>query len=155
MKKVFTALALSMALLFVCTPIMAQTEPPPDPSAADRVVDYAIEKLDATFDAIEQATPAITEAALMVTRIELASHLAGGVLGLIVLLICVTLCSRVWHRCWGPDPKAIDGVNIVAMITCVPAFLFSLSLLNVWNWVGLWYPELYLIRKAVEAATGV
>ncbi len=96
----------------------------------------------------QQQAPAAWELAKGVARVSAGAGVFYGIGFLIFSIIAAKLSKRLWRWAKRVDP---DGDNptvavpfFVGLVSC--GFLVaSLGyLLDIWNWVGLFYPELWI-----------
>jgi len=155
MKKPWIILASLMAV-----PAMAAEKV--EPTSVDKLTDFALDKMNAAFAAVQHALPTITEAALTVTRINLLQELAWTVSTLLLAGGLFIISYKLFA--WGKKIKAADRLNedylpvyIVATIVCgigtAALIIGFVSLFNVWVWVGLFHPDLYIIHQVLEKVT--
>lgn len=125
--------------------------------ATEDVVIHLTSKLDQYFQA---ATEVITKygdeavsMGLLVLRIEAAEGLIGGLVGLLV----VYLFTKKWFflsffEKARKAPYSEEFLYRLAGIASALAFIIGVclslfKLLNIWNWIGLFWPEVYAVHK--------
>jgi hypothetical protein len=120
-------------------------------SKEKEMIEFAFDKIEQYFDAaklvIDQYGGDVADLALAALRIEAASTLATPLL----LLLLAYFLYRVAKRIYGIEKDETgDGQFTLMFGTPIIAALFVLGvfkLINVWAWVGIFYPELYAVHK--------
>lgn len=119
-----------------------------------------LEYLDAAEEALSQYGPAVVDATLLWARVDAASGLVVPFLGVIGLAVVWAWPMRVWWdealslRKSRRDEFYIVVPGIVSAALGAITFAAISSLLDIWRWVGLFVPELWLMHKAISAITG-
>lgn len=136
---------------------------------ADKMLDKAAnmaEQIAGKMAALaEKYGPDVVNAGLAVIRIDGAQSL---VVGFVLLGVVVTICVLGYkHAKRGHVKRAekvIDmdtfGFGYIFPVTAggVLAFFMALGcadrLFSIWNWVQVFYPELYIAKRIIEAGVG-
>lgn len=129
---------------------------------------FAIEKvlsgLEGTVTKIGELTAqhgeAVVELALGVARVQAGGQLLMGFALLIETLLAVLFYAMLCKRFWGKSKDPGDSKFCLAALG-VPlgishVFIFAAALerlFNLWNWVGLFEPKLYLAKMALSVVT--
>lgn len=102
------------------------------------------------------------ETTLTIVRIEAAGQVALGFLLLTIAAICAVVSYRSGRMAFMDE--SIDegssiplaGLCVVTAVGTVPSTVESLiRLFDVWNWVALFAPELYLAKRALDAVVSL
>ena len=122
----------------------------------DRLANY----LDAFERAVIDVAPHAAEAALLWARIDAASGLVGPLL----LLVSLSWIGIRWGRSmweWARsqsredrEPGPIVVATFASGLWSFFAFICAAMVFNIWRWVGIFYPEMWIIHKTVSAITG-
>lgn len=107
-------------------------------------------------EAIQNYGPIAWETTLWLVRIDRIEMLCKGFLALAILIIFQKYCYiKLWE--WAEKKaRSSDGTSYIpALVLTAGIYIFSpigvlLSLFNIWNWVGLFWPELYLAKIALD-----
>ena len=116
--------------------------------------------------AVEQAAvtygPEVVEIGLWVVRIDNIQTLVWSCISFIVGLVLLHLCKRWFdhvnqviaddsNRQTGPN--GIDGVLFLGLLGSGSLFLLNgfFGIIKIWTWTGIFYPELYLAKQAIDA----
>lgn len=95
--------------------------------------------------------PAAWDIALWLVRIDVGQYIAIGFLCMLLAYISYRYAQKFYKLSKEND---YDYINLCILVWCFGVFPFSLAtvinLFNVWNWVGLFYPELYLAKMALD-----
>ena len=122
--------------------------------ASSRLTDFAIQKLNSTFDTVSKAMPTVTKYVLDVTSMNCLVNILQGLVMLIISGIMGYTALRLWK--YGEEGytdrhefSMIGGV--ILGIGCVISLIISVVILiDFWSWVGIFRPDLYLIHLAVQ-----
>lgn len=120
--------------------------------------DKAVEILDASQQAIgafadklgdlaKQYGPDVMDAALQMARVDAINALVVPITSLIIFAVVYTV---FWKKAWPKLAEVHDGGFAAFMLHMffVPWFGFSLfHTLNVWAWVGIFEPKLWLAKR--------
>lgn len=138
----------------------------------ERILEY----LDAAEQALATYGPMAVEGTLMWVRVDAASGLFRP---LLFTILCVVLCL-VWTKAWmkvrldrmsfwkergdtevretSKKERAREYSAEWKFLGVIPAvlpwslpLLVSLSLMDLWRWVGIFVPELWLVHRAISA----
>lgn len=112
----------------------------------DELAAKLVEWMSAFEAAVVEVAPKAAELALAYARVDAAGHLLVGLIGAAVLWLSVW--SYLKHADFWFE-KAAEVCGIPALTGISGALVAAINLLNIWNWVGLFYPELYLVRMAL------
>ena len=116
---------------------------------------YLDKALELGSQAVNQHGQQAWEMTLWLVRVQAMQHFLIAIIGLILLRVAYRNLP-VW---WGEMDKSYDNFNeglLVrsgvlgwgGLIAGTPAFF--VPVLYIWNWVGLFYPELYLAKMAMD-----
>ena len=108
--------------------------------------------------------PTVVDTVLWITRIEAMNKLAIGFIALAVLIFLVKKGKQL--HAWVKDKDnnlevedAMPGIVVVIAfggLGAIASFIVAcIMLLNIWNYVGIVKPEIYLAKKAVDKALEV
>lgn len=103
--------------------------------------------------------PTVVDTVLWVTRIEALNKLAIGFIALAVLIFLVKKLFT-WANSGDPEVYENEGLIVVGVVLggfgAIVSFIVAcIMLLNIWNYVAVVKPELYLTKKAVDKALEV
>lgn len=127
-------------------------------------------------DQVVKYSPDVADAALWVVRIDGLGSLLVGVLGFVAIAIAVLLFRRaVWHTVqykiarelyWRTNGKEEQIHKSTAdthdfwkfmLMTC--GFIMggvgltaSFQIMQIWNWVAVFEPKLYIVKQIIDAA---
>lgn len=93
-------------------------------------------------------TPDVVDAGLAVVRIDCASNLIYS--ALFVFAVAACWCALIkW--CKEIDVETNSQANIIRAFLLVPLAIVAIRLmLDVWWWVGMFEPKLYIAHKIME-----
>lgn len=124
------------------------------------LMSYAEQKLDGIIIAAQHALPIVTKYVLEVTSLDAASRLLVGFVWLIAAILLlvfipwkrfITWSWKVTTSDWFDDagwPAVIvPAVASIPVLICLDQALGTL--LDLWNWVALFRPDLYLVHLAI------
>jgi hypothetical protein len=110
----------------------------------EKVVEY-LEKLDKLAT---ELAPQGYDMALQVVQINAVQSLVVGFIGLVIAIFCARV---VWWALTSEDigySSAPAFAALLGVIGCLGGMLaFTINVLSVWNWIGLFHPELYLAKQ--------
>ncbi len=121
-----------------------------------------IEKLTTDFGGVvlhvaQTYGPAAANAVFTLTRIQCIYNIAVALIGAVAFSVIGTVLvrlSKTWYKdsgISGPFPIAAIG----ALVCFFPCVLINVcDLLNVWNWVGAFSPQLYLAHQLLVKVVG-
>jgi hypothetical protein len=123
----------------------------------EKVLTIVADKFNELVSAAEKATPVAINAVLTVVSINVIQNIVGG---LVVLIICL-VSSRYFHIYYGKykilsyGDREMEGVITIASlaVAVISGLISGIILLNVWNWVGVFHPNLYLVHELVNKVT--
>jgi len=131
------------------------------PTASDKIVDFAIGKVNAVIDGAAKAMPKVTEYAMKVTSLDCLVHICIGLaclfaaIGLTYILyktIMLAIRLEEENNEYFIPLFLISGLGgLFTAGVYVNSFMY---LTNFWKWIGIFYPDLYLIHLAVQKVTG-
>lgn len=144
---------LLILILYSCTPAFAADKTVGD--AANKVTDFAIQKVNGLIDAASKALPTATKYAMEVTSLNCLMKF----IPLMILIPLFIISSYITYRFWKWFPTQRDES------ACIPIGVFTLFPLGLgiaicaiisdgWNWVCVFRPDLYLIHLAVQKVLG-
>lgn len=102
--------------------------------------------------------PVVWDTALWLVRIDCLTLLVPGFVALLVPIIYLYFFSgrvNAWVRkadCYDDGPGIARGFLLVGFVAA-PVIPASVLLLNIWNWVGLFWPELLLAKQVLDKVT--
>lgn len=116
------------------------------------VTDKAAQYLNALESITKQYAPDVIDAALSVVRMQGAQRLVHGVALVVCAIACGWITRKLWAASDGDDPE-----KIALMIFCVVGGVFSAilglaRLLDIWTWVAIFEPKLYIAHALIEKA---
>lgn len=143
--------ALALAVLAFSTPALADA-----PSNADKITDFAIDKLNAVFDGVSKAMPTVAKYALEVTSINCLIAVIQDFLLLLIPLAFAIVARTCWQN---KRAEEYSDWEIPAIIATVLAFLCGIGVIinivgDMWKFIGIFHPDLYLIHMALQKVTG-
>lgn len=112
--------------------------------------EFVFEKMEQYFDAaktvIEQYGGDVAELGLGALRVQAASELAPALAGILILIAIYCLRGKIKYEA-EVNRSGGGAVAIVATLMVGAASLIVTleALLNIWAWVGIFYPELYAV----------
>lgn len=101
-------------------------------------------------------SPDVADAALWVVRIDGAQKLVLGIVALIALYPCVRWTLRLFGWAKKAVKTSYDGIAYAVPIlgaigTVMVAGAAATPLLNVWNWIAVIEPKLWLAKQIIAA----
>lgn len=98
--------------------------------------------------------PEVLEITLAVIRWTGASHLIGGVVALVISYVLIRLAVPLYRKSVGTkDPWEATDQEVGAVFLGLGGALSGVGamvlLLNVWNWVAVFSPQLALARQVI------
>ena len=158
--RFFKGLLFILGLLVI--PTLALAEEKANPTTMDKVVDYATGKLDQVLEAAKVAIPQATDIAVQLAWVDAFQHLMYGIASIIASILTVLFVwkffslfmkeiKKDYHEACDPL-VAVYFVSMIAGGVGSIAFLISglIKLLNIWVWMGLYSPQLYLIHQVID-----
>ncbi len=105
------------------------------------------DRLSAIADAIQAKAPL----AIAAVRIEAASCLLGGAVGAIAAAVACRLGLRLFAAFKESDDEVplIIGVVGLGLVALVGGIFAMVNLFDLWNWISLFYPELWIAKRIV------
>ena len=133
--------------------------------ASSRLTDFAIQKLNSTFDTVSKAMPTVTKYVLDVTSMNCLVNILQGLVMLIISGIMGYTALRLWK--YGEegytDSHEFSTVShefsmvggVILGIGCVISLFISITwIMDFWSWVGIFRPDLYLIHLTIQKVVG-
>lgn len=99
-------------------------------------------------------TPDVMDAALMVIRIDNIQQLIKSFVFLVlgIILIYVLYKQAIMYR--KSDYYGKDSISMWIFFTAIPACIINptglIGILNIWTWVGIFQPKLYIAHLLME-----
>lgn len=127
----------------------------------DKVQDKVVSMLDAlqhgvttVGNSVVKYTPDVVDAGLWVVRIDGIQTLTFSILGLLAAFILGHASYKFWK--YLEKECELDGPVIVfplfgGIITIIMIIGNTITLLNVWNWVAIFEPKLYLAKQIIDS----
>ena len=119
----------------------------------------AVELIEKFESIAEQHGPQAIELGLDAVRIIGLQNVVGHVVLLFIILLCIYAAKKIWLVGENWNPEDHDGhtaghdfwpygpFGIVCMGAFVIGVALAVRLFNIWGWVALFYPELWLVGK--------
>lgn len=109
-------------------------------------------------DVVVKYSPDVAEATLMVVRIDGVSSIATGVVAGVLCYLWFVWANKLRKKADEAsyaDSALFGTASVVCFVGSVVAFSVSMiNLLDVWNWVAVFEPKLYLAKQIIKAAVG-
>lgn len=104
-------------------------------------------------DVISTYSEPVGELMLMYLRVDAASQLLIPLVFFTVLWWCLTRLKIIsifegWIQ-KDPSGGVVVGIIIITMVTLGIAGTLLSHLFNLWAWIGIFYPEVYAVYKAM------
>lgn len=119
---------------------------------AEQAAERALNLYDAAqgvlLNAVKEYGPDVVNAILFVVRVNAAQKLFVSIVALTVLVVCIRGCYKTLKSTRCEDTKFLCCIGLIAM--SVMAMFPICQLLNLWNWVALFMPEMALTHDAIE-----
>lgn len=117
---------------------------------------WGIDQADQIIDAIKTQMPLMTDAVIEVARYTALQHLVSSLI-LTILSVSLTYKFRnIFKLIHEWSVEELDGASYIFIIPIYTG-LFGLflhfglfALCNVWNWIGIFQPKLYLAHEIIE-----
>jgi len=121
-------------------------------------VEYTTQWLDGKFNVI---TGAFTQAAskyghatldlvLNYARIDAINHLITGFFWLLMFITAIIIFIIFIKKAAKENNELFFAIGVSSLILSFGSFLATVTiLLNVWNWVGIDHPEIYLVHQGI------
>ena len=126
---------------------------------ADRLFTYGEQLAEKMAELGQQYGPQVVDLALNVYRIQAMQSLAWGALGLVTTIITVITMVVTFKRLslWVQADKSTYSDHPIAYtfwatggaLIGTPSLIASLNLFSVWNWVGIWHPEVLMAKQVL------
>lgn len=117
-----------------------------------QAVEFAFGKMEQYFDAaktvIEQYGGDVADLALMALRVEAISEFLPVVMLVPLGIVFYKIGKSVWQTADEDFDRFMIG-NILYVVGGVFALFALTTLLNIWAWAGIFYPELYAVHKFI------
>lgn len=147
MKRLFYALF----FCFLCFPSFLYAA---EPTTQNEWVSLAREQLSGMVEATKEALPHVTEAALNVAWASCLVIILSGVgalLGLTVFILLSYLLAKQQTLSDKYDFPVFGILSVASGMVSISFFIgMCLNLFSFWAWIGLFYPDLYLIHQLIE-----
>lgn len=126
---------------------------------SDTLENKAVEILDKSQAAIagfadqlqelaKQYGPDVADAALMMARIDAAQGLVGGVVAAVITWVCFVSTRSLIKKAKAQPYEMWDvGAIIVGVCGAFAALVAVLTLADIWRWVGIFEPKLWLAKR--------
>jgi hypothetical protein len=104
---------------------------------------------------LSQAAEPTVELVLMTTRLTAGAESLQNLLSFIILFIIGYKCSKLLYpiaikdKIEGNDELIGTGCTIVLIAIILPIVLSVINLLDLWNYIGIFYPEAYLMHELI------
>jgi hypothetical protein len=106
--------------------------------------------------------PTVVDTVLWVTRVEAINRLISGVLAVIVMVVVFKLWLKLWKWASTADQDDMDvgicqflGTIISIVIGIVGVVVICCTLLNVWVYIALVKPELYIAKQTIDKVISI
>ena len=100
------------------------------------------------LNAVNEYGPDVVNAILFVVRINAAQRLLVSFVAIAVLFAIARSCYKHLKATKDED---VGMLCLVGLFMCATTAMYPLSqILNLWNWVALFMPEMALIHDAIE-----
>lgn len=124
---------------------------------ADRLFTYGEQLAEKLNELGQQYGPQVVDLAMNVYRIQAAQELVLAFFCLLYMIAYLTCICRFLPRVvhWVEDKDTEGGAFLTVAVTVVGGFgavasLFVIpALVNVWNWIGLWHPEVLMAKQVL------
>lgn len=121
-----------------------------------------LEYLEAVEGAVAHHGPQAVELALLVARIDAAQALLTPLLWTAFFAVMwVWPMKRLWswaverdHTRTDEEPPGKLVAGLASMVMAVPSSVSVIDLMNIYAWVGLFAPEVWIAYRAMQAVTG-
>jgi len=124
-------------------------------SMLDGIGQMAAEVVDRFTQLAQQYGQAVVDMGLAVVRVEAASHLLVGLLFTVLGVVCLVKGTVPAWKAFRNNLEADHpGWFFLGCVCSVPTVVFGVlgfnRLFELWNWVGLVYPELWIAHRILE-----
>ena len=123
-----------------------------------------LEYLEVVEGAVAHHGPQAVELALLVARIDAAQALLAPLLWTAFFAVMwVWPMKRLWawaverdrnHTSHDDEPPSMVVAGVASVAIAVPSSVSVICLLNIYAWVGLFAPEVWIAYRAMQAVTG-
>ena len=141
-------------LLTMTSVLLGASVMPSWADASSRLTDFAIQKLNSTFDTVSKAMPTVTKYVLDVTSMNCLVNILQGLVMLIISGIMGYTALRLLK--YGEEGytdnhgfSTIGGV-FLSLVCIVSLFISITGIMDFWSWVGIFHPDLYLIHLTIQ-----
>lgn len=101
-------------------------------------------------------SPDVADAALWVVRIDGVQSIATAIFFVIAAIVLYVATRRFWAWAWRVDKDfdtpAIMVPVVTGILTIISSILASARIFDVWNWIAIFQPKLYLAKQIIKAA---
>lgn len=123
----------------------------------DELATKLVEWMSAFEAAVVEVAPQAAELALAYARVDAAGNLLVGVALAVVSCVLLTKATKLYRSGVEESKNSSHGAagdifligSLLGGPGAVLGSMAAVNVLNIWNWVGLFYPELYLVRMAL------
>lgn len=150
-----------LLFLFLLFPTMAFASDKDHPwgDAVNKVTDFAIQKMNSLIDATSKALPTVTKYAMQVVSMGCLIDLIYWVLFPIIGAVSINYFIKYIKLAWigGECHETFIPYMLVTVLTGVVsliAVLVTLVGLDLWKFVCVIHPDIYLIHLAVQKVLG-
>jgi hypothetical protein len=116
-------------------------------TVADKLGDKALQYLTSFEELAKQYSPDVVDAGLTVVRVHGFQSIGEGALALILVISCIWIIRinipKVERYSVAPD-ALIATSSIVGIFSAIGVWA---NLLNIWNWIAIFDPKLYIAYK--------
>lgn len=126
---------------------------------ADRLFAYGEQLAEKIAELGQQYGPQVVDLTLNVYRIQAIQNLAWGALGLALTITTIITMAATLKRLvpwvesdehpFSPRAMAYAFWGMGGALIGIPSFIASLKLFSVWNWVGIWHPEVLMAKQVL------
>lgn len=101
-------------------------------------------------------SPDVADAVLWVIRIDGLQTILSGLVMLILSFFCIGWAKKLitWAHKYSEESSGVSytGAILGCGILIIPVFIAYDALTNIWNYVSVFEPKLYLAKRIVSAA---
>ena len=160
LKKIFPYVAAMAVLMAPGVSLAEQATPEENPPqiTEETFKGKALEYMDSIEGAVSQFVSDhgqdAMDLALLYARIDAASEL---LLPLVAFTGLTILLGVMWYKIDkyvsrpGGDMEELTFPTVVLVFALIPYSAAFCGLMNIWAWAGLFYPEVWIAHRAIEA----
>ena len=104
-------------------------------------------------DAVVKYSPDVAEATLLVVRIDGVQNIVTGLICAVLAFLSAKACVK-WLKASDGDDVYIPLIASALITALVTTQVDFFNLIDVWNWVAIFEPKLYLAKQIIKAALG-